>query len=129
MSNTTDPANFGADLQQILREYGTAMDLAVDKAAKECGKEAARKLRQTSPKGHRGKYAKGWAVKNLKSKQVIVYNKQYQLTHLLEHGHKTRFKTGQYGFKRETAANEHIGPVAEEVAEEFPEKINDYLKL
>lgn len=129
MSNTTDPANLAADIQQILREYGTAMELAVDKAAKECGKEAAKTLRQTSPRGHRGAYAKGWAVKVLKSKEVVVYNKQYQLTHLLEHGHKTRYKNGQYGFKTETRAIEHIAPVADAVAEEFPEKINDYLKL
>jgi len=129
MSGSTSPADFAADVQQILREYGSAMELAVDKAAKECGKEAAKTLRQTSPKGHRGKYAKGWTVKVLKSKEVVVYNKNYQLTHLLEHGHKTRFTTGQYGFKTETAAKEHIAPVADAVAEEFPEKINDYLKL
>ena len=129
MSTTTDPANLAAEIQQILREYGSAMDLAVDKAAKECGKEAAKTLRQTSPKGRRGEYAKGWTIKVLKDKSVVVYNKKYQLTHLLEHGHKTRYKTGQYGFKTESRAIEHIAPVADAVAEEFPEKINDYLKL
>ena len=129
MSNTTDPLGMQAEIQQILRAYGSAMDLAVDKAAKECGKEAAAKLRQTSPKGHRGTYAKGWAVKVDRAKSVTVYNKVYQLTHLLEHGHKTRYTSGKYGTKLQSKAIEHIKPVADEVADEFPEKINEYLKI
>lgn len=127
--NTTDPGDFAADLQQILRQYGAAMDLAVDEAAKACGKEAARTLRQTSPKGYRGTYAKSWTVKVEKKKTVVVYNKQYRLTHLLEHGHKTRKKDGRYGNKAETRAFEHIAPVADSVAENFPAKINEYLKI
>lgn len=125
----TDANGMAAEIQQIMRDYGTALNLAVDDAAMELGKEAARELRQTSPKGYRGKYAKGWAVKKQKKGAVIVYNKNYQLTHLLEHGHRTRYKTGLYGRKTTTQAIEHIAPVADKVAEEFPAKINEHLKL
>lgn len=129
MSATTDPDGMAAEIQTILRNYGTALDLAVDEAAKETGKNAVRELRQTSPKGYRGKYAKGWALKVQKKGCAIVYNKEYQLTHLLEHGHKTRLKTGQYGKKANTAAQSHIADVADKVEQEFPEAINKHLKI
>lgn len=126
---TTDADGFAAEIQQILRGYGSAMDLAVDEAAKACGKDAAKELRQTSPKGKRGTYAKSWAMKVEKKKTVVVYNRQYRLTHVLEHGHKTRKTHGRYGSKSETLAREHIAPVADSVADKFPEKINEYLKI
>lgn len=126
---TTDADGMAAEIQQILRNYGTALNLAVDDAAKDLGKEACRQLRQTSPKGYRGRYAKGWAVKVQKKGAVVVYNKEYQLTHLLEHGHKTAYKTGQYGKKTMTKAEEHIAPVADMVEDEFVDRINKYLKI
>ena len=92
-------------------------------------KEAVKELRQTSPKGKRGTYAKSWAMKVEKKKTVVVYNRQYRLTHVLEHGHKTRKTHGRYGSKSETLAREHIAPVADSVADKFPEKINEYLKI
>lgn len=129
MNSTTDANGMAAEIQQILRGYGSALDLAVDDAAKALGKDAVRELRQTSPKGYRGKYAKGWALKVQKKGAVVVYNKEYQLTHLLEHGHKTRLKSGQYGTKANTAAQSHIADVADRVEQEFPETINKFLKI
>lgn len=127
--STTDPIGMAAEIQTILRDYGTALNMAVDDATKELAKEAIRDLRQSSPRGYRGKYAKGWAVKYPKKGAAIIYNKEYQLTHLLEHGHKTRLKSGQYGFKANTAAQEHIAPVADMIAEEYPETIEKHLKI
>lgn len=129
MNATTDPSGMAAEIQTILRDYGKALNMAVDDAAKETGKNAVRELRASSPRGRTGKYAKGWALKVPKKGAAIVYNKRYQLTHLLEHGHKTRFKTGAYGHKKNVEAKPHIADVADKVAEEFPENINKYLKI
>lgn len=129
MSAIIDPDQLAAEVQQILRSYGTALDLAVDEAAMNVGKEAVKELRATSPKGYRGKYAKGWTVKREKKGTVIVYNKEYRLTHLLERGHATRLKSGKYGNKAQARAIEHIAPVAERVEQDFPEEINKLIKL
>ena len=123
------PEEMAAEIQIILRDYGTAMNMAVDEAGNVLAKDAARELRQTSPKGYRGRYAKGWKVKKEKKGTYVVYNSEYRLTHLLEHGHKTRKRSGRYGTKTQTAAQTHIAPVAEKVAEEFPGKINEHLKI
>ena len=129
MSNTTDAASLGAEIQAILRNYGSSMTMAIDDAAKALAKQAARELRQTSPRGHRGAYAKGWDVKKEKTGDYVVYNKQYRLTHLLEHGHKTRLKDGKYGRKAQAAAKPHIAPIEREVADAFPRMIDHYLKI
>lgn len=129
MSGSVDPAQMAGEIQTILRNYGTALDLAVDEAAQVVGKEAVKELRATSPKGFRGKYAKGWTLKREKKGTYIVYNKEYRLTHLLEHGHVTRKTTGKYGNKTQTRALEHIAPVTEKVEQDFPEEINKLIKL
>ena len=129
MSNTTDAESLGAEIQAILRNYGTSMQMAVDDAAKALAKQAARELRQTSPKGHSGNYAKGWDVKREKTGNYVVYNKEYRLTHLLEHGHRTRLKHGKYGTKAQAAAKTHIAPIEREVQQAFPGMINHYLKI
>lgn len=37
-----------------------------------------------------GGYKKGFYVKKIKDGDVVIANRKYQLTHLLEHGHATR---------------------------------------
>ena len=127
---TVDPDDFAVELQHILRSYGTAMNLAVDEAVDSVAKKAKAKLNHTSPK-RTGRYAKGWAIKKDKKGSVVVYNKHYQLTHLLEKGHRTRYATGKkiYGKKSIVMAQPHIAPVADMVQEELPAEINEKLKL
>lgn len=129
MSKTTDAGNLGVAIQQILRNYGTSLQMAVDEAAEKLAKGAARDLRQESPKGYRGKYRKGWNVRKEKGGEYYVYNKEYRLTHLLEHGHRTRYKTGKYGKKRDSKAIPHIEPIEREVRELFVNMINNHLKF
>ena len=61
-----------------------------------------RQLKATSPK-RTGKYAKSWTKKK-RGRKIIVHNKEYQLTQLLEKGHAKR------GGGR-VAARVHIAPV------------------
>lgn len=81
---------------QILDNYTKEVKEKTEKAFEQTAKEAAQKLRQTSPRGkgkNSGDYAKGWTVKRERDKRsglytITVHNKtHYQLTHLLENGH------------------------------------------
>lgn len=85
-----------AQVAQLLDNYTKEVKEKTDKAFEQTAKEAAQKLRQTSPRGkgkHSGDYAKGWTVKRERDKRsglytITVHNKtHYQLTHLLENGH------------------------------------------
>lgn len=66
---------------------------AVDEAAEKCAKGLAKELRGTAPK-RTGAYAKDWTYKQTGAnargaKTYTVHNKaHYQLTHLLQNGHK-----------------------------------------
>lgn len=100
-----------------LREYGQEVTENMKKEVQDAGTLCRKELRVSSPK-LTGNYAKGWrkktAYEDSKEIRVQVYNAtDYQLTHLLEHGHVLV----SHGKVRGTVgAKPHIGP-AEEKAE------------
>lgn len=62
-------------------------------------KEGARYLKETSPVGISGKYARGWRSSVEEpvgtAGEAYIYNKtDYQLTHLLEDGHQVKNRYG-----------------------------------
>ena len=79
------------DLVNILEEWkDTELD-TLSKVLEDAGKAAVQELKSNSPT-KTGSYRKGWRVKKTEKKkgviEVTVYNKtDYQITHLLEHGH------------------------------------------
>lgn len=78
-------------ITEAMKQYTGAVSEEIEAALKSVGKEAAVKLKQTSPK-RSGEYRKGWTVSAERKNgeiSVTVHNKNYRLTHLLEHGHKT----------------------------------------
>ena len=89
---------------------------------KAAGNKAVRLLKERSrkKKRHGGSYAKAWASTvetDETGTSCTVYNKQGQLTHLLEKGHAIK---NQYGSYPGTVAGDHvIQGVYEEVAAEF----------
>lgn len=120
-----------AQIAAILDDYSKEVKEKTDKAFEQVAKEAAQKLRQTSPKGkgkHSGDYAKGWTVKRERDKKsglytITVHNKtHYQLTHLLENGHAM-----PQGGRWTPPYGKHIEPVEEwsqtEVLKEIEESI------
>lgn len=115
-------------MTNTLQMYKDGVLETMEKTIDEVAKEAARKLKNESPKGATGKYAKGWAMKRDKGRLkygVIVYGKDgtYQLAHLLEKGHANR------GGGR-TGPIEHIAPVEEwaidEAENRFINKMENY---
>lgn len=108
---TSSSFDFYDAVQEVLKGNWMADGVipTMSETIEEVAKEAAKKLRQTSP--GKGKYHKGWAVENERGRLTcasIVYGKDgtYQLAHLLENGHLMR------NGKRSRAIV-HIAPVAE----------------
>jgi hypothetical protein len=116
------------EVMAVLNQLPDRVSDSLDKTAEATAKEAVKKLKETSPKGHSGRYAKGWAVKRTKKGEVYVYNKtDYQLTHLLENGHDIISKSGaKVG---EAKAQPHIKPVEEWVQQDFPQRFEREVKL
>lgn len=103
--------DFTAQLTEAMRQYSGVVAGDIEAAMKDVGKQTVKKVKSLSP-SRTGAYRKGWTSyveKRDGSIKVTVHNKQYQLTHLLEHGH--RIKGGG-----KTKAQPHIAP-AEQFAE------------
>lgn len=111
------PERVAAKLTETLTQYGRLTQDTVQRILESVGDEAKTRAASLSPKGRRrgsGKYKRGWKVKIEESGSkisVIVHNRRYQLTHLLEFGHRTRLRHGRYGRQAAAAAQPHIGEV------------------
>lgn len=109
-----------AQLTRILDEYGDEVKQVARKNAQKAGREAAKDLRNSSPK-KTGDYASGWTSKQVDADTVTVYNRKAPgLTHLLEKGHVIRNKKGTYG---RTPAHPHIAPVEQKQIQQFIDNV------
>lgn len=117
-------------INEELQSLGIAVDDSMQEVFDEVGKEAAKKLRATSPVNEKGKkaglYAKGWTYekgKKYRGKSVgVVRNKAApQLTHLLEYGHPLVRNGKVVG---NVDAIEHIRPVAEWCSDEIEKRLS-----
>lgn len=109
--------NLSDEIAQALIDYSNDVeeDLELEKEA--IAKEAVAKLKNAgSFTDSSGKYRKGWKVKKVGTKFVVHNATRYQLTHLLENGHAKR-NGGR------TRAFNHIAPVDEWAAQEFPKRL------
>lgn len=115
-----------AEIRKVLEEYTTTVQVAVDQAVEECGKGMQKEIKANSPK-RTGDYKKGWRCEISEngrgSKQALIKNKtDYQLTHLLEKGHKKR------GGKGRVKAYVHIAPAAEKWTKKFEQRCKEACK-
>lgn len=116
--------DFSAELDATLRTYANGVAEAVDEAAKKCAKGLAKELRGTGPK-RTGAYAKDWTYKQKSvnargEKTYTVYNEaHYQLTHLLQNGHKGPAPAPAYP---------HIDHPAEKWQQEFTTECEEAIK-
>lgn len=111
------------DINKILNAYAKDIARDVTTDAEIVAKQGVTELKNTTGtyRVRTGKYNRGWRVKSDKLKNggtSIIYNAtDYQLTHLLEHGHDI---VGRDGTKKGRArAFVHIKPVEEKCIEEY----------
>lgn len=110
-------------IQGILKEYiDEEVKPIVDEEMEKAAMMAKSELKANSPDSgmaRKKKYKNSWSHKTVRGRlenKIIIYNKQGQLTHLLENGH---FKFNQYGGpyskdgSRRTRAIPHIKPAQE----------------
>ena len=119
-------------VNDILNEYSRDIQDGIVEIAKDVAKEDAKRLRDTrnTYKVRSGKYNEGWTVKTEKGRmsiQCIVHNKDnYQLTHLLEKGHRIIGRDGSV--KGQTKAFPHIAPVEQDSNKEYEQRVENLIK-
>lgn len=118
--------DLSVEIEKILKDYTTGVQVAVENAVEECGKGMQKEIKANSPK-RTGDYKKGWRCEISEngrgSKQAVIKNKtKYQLTHLLEKGHKKR------GGKGRVKAYVHIAPAAEKWTGKFEQRCKEACK-
>lgn len=118
------------DVNDILNEYSDDVQEAIAEAAIKVAKQGVNELKATSPKRPKsGKYARGWRVKTERGKGYIsntIHNTQYQLTHLLEKGHRIVDRHGQ--LKGHVDARVHIAPVEQKCINQYTKDVEKIIK-
>lgn len=130
MSNEIQPDQLGVYIGEILQTFNHSVTTMVDEVSMEVGKAGAKELQGSNNGGRWKKYPKSWTVKKEKNGTVYIHNKKdYRLTHLLEKGHKTSYKSGAYGKKTTTGAFPHIAPVEQQVIDNFTRTVTNRIKF
>lgn len=121
MENQNIPIDGLADaIAKELAAYNQEVTDGMKDAVKEAAKECTKQIKQNSPV-LTGSYRKGWTDKVMydgrEDIRVTVYNRtDYQLTHLLEHGH-AKVNGGR------VAGKAHIGPAAQDAEDKLLREI------
>lgn len=124
MSEVVSVDGLAAAIMDNLQEYSGAVMDEIKKAEDTVAKECKEHLEADSPKKS-GKYAKSWTVtvaeNTALTKRVVIHNKEYRLTHLLENGHAKR-NGGR------TRAFPHIKPNEEKANAEFEKRVQEAIE-
>lgn len=105
---------------QALAEYTNEVTEGVENAKEEVAKATVQELRRTSPR-LTGDYAKGWSRKKVGTAQVVYNRTDYQLTHLLEHGH-AKVNGGR------VPGIPHIGPAEKKAIDEYTKRVEQVIR-
>lgn len=123
------------ELSDVVKKEIDSMNQEViekcNEAAQKAANDAVKELKSTSPvrsDGFKRKYPAGYYARNWSKRQDkiengvqawTVYNKNYQITHLVEYGHIDA-KTG-----RRVNGHSHIAPANEHASQEFVEQVEN----
>lgn len=120
MGKTVRPEEVEKAVMKALAEYGNEASAKVESLCKQAARDTRRELKGSAPAG--GDYAKGWSQRMVGSgaykSNAVVYNRKYQLVHLLEKPHATgRYKGGRYPKKVDYTGT--VKRIEEKNSEEF----------
>lgn len=115
-------------IADTMSAYSGEVETAIPNIIDSVAEGLAQDISANAPK-RRGKYAKGWTVKNAGAKvrssegyaKLVCNPKSYALSHLLEYGHAKR------GGGR-VAAKPHIRPATDARMEELQKRIEEAVK-
>ncbi|PEA54506.1 hypothetical protein CON64_12425 [Bacillus pseudomycoides] len=109
--------NLANEIAKQVELYTREVKEEVEQAADDVTKESVNNLKTAGGfDDQSGDYRKGWTRKKVKGVWVI-YNKKYQLTHLLERGHVINGGTGR------ARKFPHIGPEEQKAISEFIDRV------
>lgn len=99
MDRVIRPEDLEKAVMKALGEYGDKASEKIEEMCKGAARATRKDLKGSAPTG--GEYAKGWSQRMVGSGAYkttsVVYNRKYQLVHLLENPHATgRYKGGKY---------------------------------
>jgi beta-glucosidase/6-phospho-beta-glucosidase/beta-galactosidase len=112
MTNIND---LGREIQKQLKYYARDVAEKVEQAKEETSTQLKQDIVRDSPE-RRPSYKKGWRIKEVGNKHILHNATDYQLTHLLEHGHMLRNGERYQG-------KVHIRPNEEKAIREYLKKI------
>ena len=113
--------DFTSEITEALKEYSSSCDEQIQAAIQDVAKQAQKRLTATSP-ARSGKYKRSWKVKLERRPsycKVHIHNTRYQLTHLLEFGHRVR--------GGRASARPHIAAVEQWAVAEAEKRIKEVL--
>jgi type II secretory pathway predicted ATPase ExeA len=110
----TEINNLQNEILRQLEAYTQEVEEGLKELQRDTAKALVADLKEKSPE-KTGAYSKGWRIKKQRN-SLIVYNKKYQLTHLLEHGHAKR-NGGR------VPAKIHIAPAEEKMINQYLDDI------
>lgn len=129
MSGAVKLTEVGKAINDVLTAYQDDVIEGVTDLVKKVSDEAKQEVQAGSPvrASGGGRYKRGWTVKDERKDRyhpkAIVHNRtDYQLAHLLEHGHIIRNKPGGRELGS-TSAQPHIAPAEQNAIEKFEQGV------
>jgi Bacteriophage HK97-gp10, putative tail-component len=120
LKQVTKLTGLQSEIMKQLNQYSKIVNEDVQQAQQETATELVDTLRTKSPE-LTGSYQSGWRIKKEKKKLIIHNKTDYQLTHLLEHGHAK--KNGG-----RVEAQIHIRPAEVAAIQNYLQKIEQAIK-
>lgn len=125
---TANYRDITAVVNSVLESYSNNIKDGIIEIVEKLSKDGKNELRKKSPR-RTGDYYRGWRIKTDKGSTFIhctIYNAtNYQLTHLLEKGHRIVRNSKHVG---QAKAIPHISNVQDRINDEFLKRTSEMIK-